>query len=459
MEDVFREILELSITGGGIILIIIFIRLFFRKIPGIFSYVSWIIPAIKLLIPVTFTGIWGLVPDKIMEGHQVLQVVERHQEILNKTAPVMPEGIIKSRAADMPVVHGVFYWIAFIWLAGFIFLLCCGIISYVKLWHKLQVSINLEENIYLADFIPAGFVMGIFNPRIYISSALPEEERRYVVLHERVHIKRHDYIFMPVAYILLCIHWFNPVVWLGFSKFVQDMEMSCDERVIKEAGRKNRKNYAGILIQMAGRKTCPGMTAMFYGSNIKRRVKNMMKNKRNSKKVKIIAGATLLATAVLLVPDFTKTNNKVQAEQKISFITAENGTREKAKKVTEPGLIYTKEKMMYFDGEKHTYPGYLCYYEINNPGYCDYSVQYLEKLFQKVADKWSEDIPLAADNMVMYFDQKKSDKLAKKNSCDIVIQADFEIPENNDETIFKPGIYKKYNYYLSKNKDGKWIVK
>ena len=250
----------------------------------------------------------------------------------------------------------------------------------------------------------------------YLTQA--EEKRRYVVLHERVHIKRHDYIFMPVAYILLCIHWFNPVVWLGFSKFVQDMEMSCDERVIKEAGRKNRKNYAGILIQMAGRKACPGMTAMFYGSNIKRRVKNMMKNKRNSKKVKIIAGATLLAAAVLLVPDFTKTNNKVQAEQKISFITAENGTREKAKKVTEPGLIYTKEKMMYFDGEKHTYPGYLCYYEINNPGYCDYSVQYLEKLFQKVADKWSEDTPLAADNMVMYFDQKKSDKLAKKNSCD-----------------------------------------
>ncbi|MCX4328225.1 MAG: M56 family metallopeptidase [Lachnospiraceae bacterium] len=323
MEEAFRKILELSITGGGIILIIIFIRIFLREVPGIFSYILWVIPAIRLLMPVTFTGIWGLVPDKTMAGHQ---------KILNRTVPVITEDIIKvNRTSRVSAVHGIFYWIAFIWLAGFIFLLCCGIVSYIKLLHKLQVSVNLEENIYLADFIPAGFVMGIFNPRIYISSRLQGEEQKYIILHEKIHIKRHDYIFMLIAYILLCIHWFNPVVWLGFSKFVQDMEMSCDERVIKEAGIKHRKNYAGIVIQMAGRKVCSGMMAMFHGSNIKRRVKNIMKNKKNSRKSKIIAGAALFAAAVLLIPGFTKTNNMVKAEQDIPYMAAE------------PGHIYTNK--------------------------------------------------------------------------------------------------------------------
>ncbi|MCI8408840.1 MAG: M56 family metallopeptidase [Lachnospiraceae bacterium] len=444
MKVLFQEILELSVTGGIVILITLFIRSLLLHVPKFFSYILWSIPAIRLLVPITFTGIWTLIPDIPTKNSHTLQGMATQQGILQRTATVTPYLIGNTqKLPEGTTSQGILDWLPFIWIAGVLFLLCYGIISFVRLQHRLKISIQIEKDIYLVDFLPTGFVIGIIHPKIYLPSNLSEEEQKYIILHEKVHIKRFDYLSMLVAYITLCIHWFNPLVWLGFRMFVQDMEMSCDEKVIRECGTKHKKRYASVMAGIVIKKAHPEMFAMFCGSNIKRRIQNIMVKKNTSKKIKIISVMTVLLMAILFVPNFTKGKSKAQTS-KTEVVT---------------GFVLAKDKILVSDGITHKHSGYPCYYKIQNPEDTKYSLEEMETLFTMVMDKWTEDAPFAALPEALYFNQELSDKLAKENSCDLVVQMDFEIPENSEHCRFEPKHYNKYNWYLSKDNTGNWIVR
>lgn len=454
MQKIFQEVVELGITGGGIIPVILIIRFILRHSPGTFSYLLWSIPAIRLMIPISFSGIWGFLADT-----RVGRSVENLSDIQVRIVTGGHKQMIPDQAAEWLNKQGIMTCMAIIWLVGVGVMLGYGVALYICLWSRIQISIRMKENIYLVDSISTGFVMGLLHPKIYLPSFLSKEEQDYIIRHERIHIKRHDYLIKPMAYFLLSIYWFNPFVWLGFCMFERDMEMSCDEQVVKGQNRQERKRYAGVMIQLATKKACVEILPKFHGSSITRRVQNIMREKKNSKRIKAVSAVVVLLAALLFVPNCMKAEGKDQeGESDVMPVMQDNFVGEKGREseeVTEPCLVLSKDIERF--GNK--YPGYLCLCEICNPGECRYSTSELEEMFHKIADRWAQEVPLAAEPGTLYFDQEISDQLAAANSCDVVMQMDFEVPESSENSRFEAGTYEKYNWCLEKDESGNWIVR
>lgn len=169
-------------------------------------------------------------------------------------------------------------------------------ISWLGLKRRLVGAVRMQDNIYWADHIPTPFVMGILRPKIYLPSEMAPEKLPYVLLHERTHIRRGDHLFRLAASMALCLHWFNPLVWLAFFLSARDMEMSCDERVLRSGGTNIQQNYATALVELAaGQKIHWNIPVAFGEGDTKERVKNVMKYK------KLARGATLLCMVLVLL--------------------------------------------------------------------------------------------------------------------------------------------------------------
>ena len=177
---------------------------------------------------------------------------------------------------EFPITVGTY-----IWGLGAMVLVCYNLVQLWRLRDRLEIAEPLQGNIYLADHIDTAFVMGLVRPRIYLPSGLREQERDYIILHEQYHIRRCDHVVKVLSFVALCIHWFNPLVWLAFLLANKDMEMSCDEAVMKQMGRDIRAEYASSLLQFAtGKRLIAGAPLAFGEGDTKARVKNVMGYKK-----------------------------------------------------------------------------------------------------------------------------------------------------------------------------------
>lgn len=183
-----------------------------------------------------------------------------------------------------------------IWIIGIIVLIGYSFINTLELSKRLKTAKHYYGNLYMVDSIDTPFVFGIIRPKIYLPNNLTKEEEPYIIKHEEVHIKRRDYIIKFLAFIILCIHWFNPMVWLAFHLMVEDMEKSCDEVVIEELGYGIIKDYSYSLLALAtGRRTIVGSPVDFGENNVKGRIKNILNYKKPNFWV------TLVAVIVIIV--------------------------------------------------------------------------------------------------------------------------------------------------------------
>ncbi|MBO5068873.1 MAG: hypothetical protein J6C37_00700, partial [Roseburia sp.] len=227
---IFPEILNMSLTASVVIVFVLLARLFLRKVPKIFSYALWAVVLFRLLCPVSVSSqlsLLGLFEVPTEEGTGITSTVEYvpsdivHTEYPRVNLPVpgvsaivngnLPQGQ-EQLAADpleAPVTIATY-----IWLTGILGMLVYSMISFFKLRRQVVGAVPLRDNIYLADHIASPFVMGLFRPRIYLLASLSEKEQEYIILHEQHHIRRFDYIIKVLAFAALCIHWFNPLVWV-----------------------------------------------------------------------------------------------------------------------------------------------------------------------------------------------------------------------------------------------------
>jgi len=175
---------------------------------------------------------------------------------------------------------------------------------------KMQSAIPVEENIYETDLIQSPFVLGILKPKIYIPVNIPNQERDYIILHEQTHISRYDHLIKIVAYLILCIHWFNPFAWAAFILMGVDMEMSCDERVLKEVGEKTKKDYSLSLLSMATKRHLIGGSPLaFSEGGLKARIKNVLNFKKTT--WIIVISAVVLTTALSIGLALNRTDRTV----------------------------------------------------------------------------------------------------------------------------------------------------
>ena len=282
MEELFITIVNMSITASYVILVIMAVRMLLKKAPKIFSYILWCAVLFRLVCPAAVnTG----------------QAPQTSGRADNKTLP-------------QPGVTAA----AVIWLTGIAGMLAYSILSLIKM-KKLRSAAHLYKkdeiqgifrkrkiNIYEGEYLETAFVMGIFRPAIYIPNALEESEKSYIICHEQVHIKRLDYLIKPLAYLVLCVHWFNPLVWAAFLLMEKDMELSCDERVLHDMGKQICREYASSLLTLAsGRRTLSGGPFAFGENDIKSRIRNVLNYHRSAFWGIIVSAAILVILSAGLI--------------------------------------------------------------------------------------------------------------------------------------------------------------
>ncbi len=314
MNAVFSKVLDMSLTASFVILAVLAVRYFLRRSPKVISYALWAVVLFRLLCPISLTApisLLGVIQPKVT----VHEVGTSHVSYLPETIiPVMPadEGenaatVEREPAPIAPTAaedktEPAWNWMtaaAWVWLAGVCVMVVYSLVSYWRLRRCLTEASQIEPRIFLADGIPTPFVMGILKPAIYLPSDTPTEEKAYILAHERHHIRRGDHVIKLMAFAGLCVHWFNPLVWVAFFLANQDMEMSCDEAVIRKLGPEIRADYAQTLIRMASsRPVIAGMPLAFGEGDTKSRVKNMVKWKQPKTWVIVVSVMLCILAAV-----------------------------------------------------------------------------------------------------------------------------------------------------------------
>lgn len=295
IENWFTTILNMGITASYVALVVIGVRLLLRKVPKVFSYILWLPVWIRLISPVSFhsdfsffnflksisqTNTHGIeyIPHDIgmMKEPTVDVGINAINRVINSSLPkTTPIASVNS----MQIIIGI---ASMIWILGIGILLVYSISSYIKIAINIRTATLVKDNIFETDRITTPFVWGITKPRIYIPIGLSEDEFTHVLAHEQIHIKRRDNIAKPLAFIILVIHWFNPIIWLSFILMSRDMEMSCDESVIKQMGNSNKKSYSNSLLSLSVKRSglLIGSPLAFGESNTKSRIKNILNYKK-----------------------------------------------------------------------------------------------------------------------------------------------------------------------------------
>lgn len=304
-DALFFKLIDMSVVAGFVIIWVFILRLVLRRAPKIFSYLLWTAVLFRLLCPVSFESAVSLVPQNTYEAaqfaiHEPYTQMGSGAENMNSNSDVFFEGMAAEKDT---AYHKLMYMdiLKIVWIAGLAGMLIYSLLKLIILRRQLVGAVLLRGNIYLADHISSPFVMGIFMPKIYLPSTLSENEQEYIILHEETHIKRFDHIVKVIAFLALCIHWFNPLVWAAFIFFSRDMEMSCDERVMKTMGDSIRSEYCKSLLSLAtGRKAISGVTLAFGEGDTKERIKNVLNYKKPAFWVVIVSAIFVLAACFSL---------------------------------------------------------------------------------------------------------------------------------------------------------------
>ena len=280
LEKIFLQILNMSFTASFVIIFVLIARLLLKRSPKVLSYALWAAVLFRLICPFSFESVFSLLPAKTNPISQ---------DIIYETVPTIDTGIpainhtvnqLLPTATPAASVNPLQIWVfigSAVWLMGISVLLIYSIFSLVKLEKRLKNAVHEKDNIYLVEHLDTPFVMGIIRPKIYLPVSLTEREKRYVLLHEQMHVRRFDHVAKIVSFFVLCLHWFNPLVWIAFFISGKDMEMSCDEAVIKLLGSDVKKEYSSSLLTLAtGRPIIGGSPLAFGEGDTKGRVKNVL---------------------------------------------------------------------------------------------------------------------------------------------------------------------------------------
>ncbi len=343
LHIIFYEIVQISLASVFVAIVIIFVRCFLRKFPKIFSYVLWSVLLIRLLLPFSFEVSYRSIPKHI--AHESVEEI-----ITTQTTQVeYREFPIEEIQIKKPIYP-------YIWFAGMCILILYYLLAYISLRHRLSgaISYNQDEDIYLADYIKVPFVIGAMNPKIYLPSSLEETEYPYIIQHELCHIKRKDQIIKPLAVLALTIHWFNPFIWLAFFLSSKDMEMSCDEAVLRNLSEDEKKNYLASLVKIAtGKKFFPALSIAFGEGDTKQRIKNAIKWKKSGI-IKIVIALCIticVFTICLLIPKNKQEENPYNWIRKTDLGKLEC---EYVDEVTLRDVIYVIKELNISDFKKYT---------------------------------------------------------------------------------------------------------
>ncbi|MBQ9070912.1 MAG: hypothetical protein IJY23_06160 [Clostridia bacterium] len=266
MEKIFIYLLNVSISAGFLVLAVLLFRLIFKKSPKYISVILWGLVAIRLMIPVSIESNFSLIPSKetvpgdiAMEKHPAIDSgIPAVNEIVN---PIISSSLTPKPYESANPIQITTAVISFIWIIGLILMISYFVLSYIVLKGKMRESVILYENVYVSDRAGVPFILGILKPKIYLPSDLKECDRDFIISHEEAHISRLDHLWKPLAFLILSVYWFNPLIWVAYIFLSRDIELACDEKVMRNYEEKKKTEYAEALLRCSmkthGIKACP----------------------------------------------------------------------------------------------------------------------------------------------------------------------------------------------------------
>lgn len=304
MESLFLRIVNLSFTAGWLVLTVLLVRLTFRRIPKWIVCILWGLVALRLVCPISFESTLSLVPssEPIPQEFLVTATPQIHTGISvinNVVNPILSSSMTPDPVASANPAQVWSFILSWIWLGGMIFMLLYALISWLLLRRRVATATPLQENIKQSEQVASPFVLGFFKPVIYLPYRISIEDMAYVIAHEKAHIRRKDHWWKPVGFLLLCVYWFNPVLWAAYALLCRDIEAACDEKVIHEMGPDERRAYSTALLHCSIRRHRIAACPLAFGEvSVKERVKSVMNYKKPAFWMVALAIATCIVLAV-----------------------------------------------------------------------------------------------------------------------------------------------------------------
>ncbi|MBQ2841658.1 MAG: hypothetical protein IJE72_01325 [Clostridia bacterium] len=400
-EQAFITFFNMSLTGSYIILAIILIRFLLKKAPKIFSYCLWLVAGLRLVCPFSFSSVLsifnflsvpsqessvagttvnGYVPNDIgmMRVPEISTGISAADTVIN---PALPAPQLGDSINPMQVIVAA---VSVLWIIGIAVMAVYGIVSLVKVYKRIEFATKLDGNVFECDKIRSPFVFGIFNPKIYLPCGMDEKQREYVVLHEKNHIRRLDHITKLLSFAVLMFHWYNPLVWIGCNLMVRDMEMSCDERALRELGEDEKKNYGLTLVAVGSNRRFAAAAPLSFGENVvEKRIVNVLKFKKPKVIAIILCVVVCIAVgAVCLTNSVNKTYDKEDLREKIeAFIEEEWQKQVEGNNHYKYEMRIAAAEVVEISEDKRTAYGWQRLYDYNSSYY--QLLKYEEILFQE----------------------------------------------------------------------------
>ena len=310
MAAVFLKLLNLSISASWLVLAVLVLRLVSKRSPKWMNVLLWGIVALRLVLPFSVESALSLIPSAETVSPAVVQfdpaptITSGVEFIDNAVNPSLSESFAAAPLASVNPLYVWTYLAGWVWLIGLGVMLLYALVSYLRLRRRVSVSLPIRDRIYLCDAISSPFILGVVKPHIYLPSGLDEVQRQNVLSHERAHLARRDHWWKPLGFALLAVYWFNPVLWLAYALLCRDIELACDERVIRTMDESAVKTYSTVLLACSmPRKaviTCP---LAFGEVGVKERVRNALHYKKPAFWVVAASVAVCVVVAVCFLTD------------------------------------------------------------------------------------------------------------------------------------------------------------
>ncbi|MBQ1367444.1 MAG: M56 family metallopeptidase [Firmicutes bacterium] len=309
MNALFLKILNMSITASWLILAVVLARLLLKKAPKWVFCLLWGLVAIRLVCPFSLESSLSLIPssETIPANIEMQQkpVIDSGITIIDETVnPIITESFTPSPENSANPLQIVIPFVAIVWITGVFIMLVYALISFLRLKGMVRVSVSVGKQIRACDEVKSPFILGVFRPIIYVPSFMSEETLDQVIRHEKAHLQRHDHWWKPLGFLLLAVYWFHPLCWIAYILLCRDIEMACDERVVRDMGKSDIAAYSQALLDCSmPRRTIAACPLAFGEGNVKTRIKSVLNYKKPAFWIIAAALVVCAALAVFLMTD------------------------------------------------------------------------------------------------------------------------------------------------------------
>ena len=304
MTVLFLQIVNLSISASWLIAAVLVLRLFLKKAPRWISVLLWGLVAIRLVCPFSIESALSLLPSASTIPSDILTdpspSLETGIPALDRVVnPVIEHSFAPQPAASANPLQILLPVLAAVWAAGVVLLAVYAGVSYLRLRRRVSTAVRLRDNIFQTEQVFSPFILGVFRPCIYLPFSLNETTLSAVIAHEQAHIRRRDHWWKPLGFLVLAVHWFNPLVWLSYLLLCRDIELACDEKVVREMEAAQRADYSQALLSCSVRQNRLGACPLAFGEvGVKERVKRVLHYRKPAVYLVAFAVVCCLATAV-----------------------------------------------------------------------------------------------------------------------------------------------------------------